>query len=820
MPTCPSCGEPKVPGEFCVRCGAPQDAPPGPSRHRTQFAAAPAQRRLAPWLVSTLFPHLPRHAERAFHLALGAGVVLVAGLAVAGLYPVALLSAALLMPVLTGLYFFDVDVRGGEPPWAWLVTFGWGAAVGAAAGALSRWSAPGSSALLDRTSTFHAVVGGVALPAGALLAALLGPALLLRRPRFSTALDGATLAAASAATCAACQAAVSGVGLLGAGLRPAGALAPWLERLLAIGVATPVLMMSAGGGAGAALWLRYRAPVKDRRALGWLGSPPAAVGLGCGLLALGAVGETVLAAGAWLAWLVVLDLVALVLLRRAIHVGLLEEAAERPIGADLVCANCGQPTPMHAFCAHCGIAQAALPRHHQGRLSAGGPFRAHRRLAALVAGSVVVLAIGFPVVVIAAPAARAPRCPLHRRCGRPPVVPVAPPASAAAPRYVSWRSAGLGYRLRYLSSQWQAGTSDARSLTLQAPDGVSQLTVSASTAAPPAAVAAQAAALGGQLLGVTSDAASADEILGPAVGERPGVSEILDGTTVSPQGPQTPVRAEIMAAAQRRSHDHRHRAHLGHERHRARTDPARGRRRHRLGGLAVIVRRGFVAVLVAGLIAGCGSTARGPSVPGPRPAPAHPDPRLLSRPAPSRRPAPGHDSLHRRRHGARALPGPVRRPLRAARACSARARGAAARPRRHRPARLPTAHGAAGAGAGRGDREPARRAAPRGNRPPDPGRRPPQHPARPGLAGERGDGPRNGAGVASARGGAGRPHARRRGPRLRHRAAVAGGHRRSRPADRHHRLLRLRPLRPGGVLAPVRAPGRGSVAHLGRRRDV
>jgi ribosomal protein L32 len=549
VPTCPSCGEPTAPGRFCVRCGAPQDGHQGPSRHRTQFAAAPSQRRLAPWLVSTLFPHLPRHAERAFHLALGAGVVIVAGLAIGGLYPVALLSAALLMPVLTGLYFFDVDVGGGEPLWAWMLTFGWGAAVGAGAGLISRWAAPGSSALLDRASAFHAVVGGIALPAGALLASLAGPALLLRRPRFRTALDGATLCAAGASTCAALQAAVTGIGVLAGGVRPAGALAPWVERLLALGVATPVLMMSAGGGAGAALWLRYRAPVKDRRALGRLGSPAAAVALGCLLVAAGAVGETVLPAGGWLAWLVLLDLAAIVLLRRAIHIGLLEEAAERPIGPEIVCANCGQPTPQHAFCARCGVSQAALPRHHQGRLAAGGPFRAHRRLAVLVAGSLAVLAIGFPVVVIAAPAPRAPRCSLHVRCGRPPVLPVAPTLTpAAAPRYLSWRSAALGFRARYLSSQWQAGARSPTTLTLEAPDGLSQLTVSGSTTPPPAALAARASALGSKLLGVTADTTTADEILGPAVGERPGVSEVVNGTTVSPQGPQTPVRAELMSA--------------------------------------------------------------------------------------------------------------------------------------------------------------------------------------------------------------------------------------------------------------------------------
>ncbi|MBV9473126.1 MAG: hypothetical protein JO206_09155, partial [Solirubrobacterales bacterium] len=115
MHDCPTCGQPTPAGNYCVRCGAPQDLRLGRSRQRRQFAAAPRERRNAPWLVSTLFPQLPRHSERHFHIALAGGAALVIALGVLRLFAIALIGAALLMPLLTALYFYDVDIYEGEP---------------------------------------------------------------------------------------------------------------------------------------------------------------------------------------------------------------------------------------------------------------------------------------------------------------------------------------------------------------------------------------------------------------------------------------------------------------------------------------------------------------------------------------------------------------------------------------------------------------------------------------------------------------------------------------------------------------------------------
>jgi hypothetical protein len=206
------------------------------------------------------------------------------------------------------------------------------------------------------------LVNGVWLPLAGLALLLVGPLSLLRIRRFHEVLDGATFGAVAGASFAGAEAITYGVDLLPQGLRPGGAVLPWLWRLLSLAVAQPVLTMSAAAMICASLWLRYRAPVREAGDLGPLGHPAVAALLGAVLVAGGAVGSTFLPAGWWLLWLVAFDLVALVILRQIIHVGLLEESAERSIGPPFICPNCGETTARHTFCGHCGISLQALPK--------------------------------------------------------------------------------------------------------------------------------------------------------------------------------------------------------------------------------------------------------------------------------------------------------------------------------------------------------------------------------------------------------------------------------------------------------------------------
>ncbi|MFL5822331.1 MAG: hypothetical protein ACJ764_02700 [Solirubrobacteraceae bacterium] len=366
MRVCGSCGGDTPEGEFCVRCGAPLIDFSGHSRTRSHFAAAPHEHVALPAVVSSLFPHLPRTSHLAFRLALLLGTVVIVVLAVARLFPVALIGAAVMFPLLVVLYLFDVNVYEDEPLWAMALTMAWGAIAGVAFGLLALAATPTAASLFVDGTSQYVVVQGLVLPFCGLLVLLAGPLLLLRYHRFNSVLDGVTFGAATAAAFSGAQVITYGFHVLGNGLRPAGALAPWIWRLLSLGVAMPVLMMGAAAAACAALWLRYRAPARDAEALGPLGHPAVALPAAAVVVMAGAVAETFLSAGAWLAWLLVLDLVVIVLLRRAIHVGLLEESLDIPIGPEFSCPNCGEMTARHTFCGHCGISLQALPKTASG----------------------------------------------------------------------------------------------------------------------------------------------------------------------------------------------------------------------------------------------------------------------------------------------------------------------------------------------------------------------------------------------------------------------------------------------------------------------
>jgi hypothetical protein len=283
-------------------------------------------------LISTLFPRLPRDSHRSYRLALGLGSVTIVVLAALRLFPVALIAAALLLPLLVALYLVDVNVYGDEPVWALSLTMGWGAVAGVGFGLLALAVAPSAASVVVNGASQYLLVQGLVLPFCGFFVLLLGPLVLLRYQHFNAVLDGVTFGASTGAAFGGAQAITYSAHLIGAGLRPGGAVLPWIWRLLSLGLGMPIVTMGAAAVACAALWLRYRAPVRDARALGALGHPALALPLAGLLVAGAAVGETFLSAGGWLVWLVVFDVFAISLLRLTIHVGLLEESAARSPG--------------------------------------------------------------------------------------------------------------------------------------------------------------------------------------------------------------------------------------------------------------------------------------------------------------------------------------------------------------------------------------------------------------------------------------------------------------------------------------------------------
>jgi hypothetical protein len=360
MTHCPNCDHDVPEGGHCVRCGEPLGGAGSPKRG---FPAAPTERTVRPALVSTLFPQLPSDDMNDYRLALVGGSAIVLGLGLAGMFPLGLVAAAMLVPLLTTVYLYDVDVYEDQPAFVTAFTLVWGLLAGVGVALLARTVSPTGADAFAQSGDASAVVTVVLLPLLAVVLAIGGPALvLLPNRRFNDVLDGAAFGAASAAALVGAEVVVYGFNLLGDGLTPGGDTLPWLLRLLSIAVLVPVINMAACGSACATLWLRFRGPGHDRGALGVLGSPLVALPLAGAVAVLAALGQRELPIGAWLATLVVLAGLTLVWLRMTLRIGLLQEASEKPIGPDVTCPNCGSQTPEHTFCSTCGISLQATPK--------------------------------------------------------------------------------------------------------------------------------------------------------------------------------------------------------------------------------------------------------------------------------------------------------------------------------------------------------------------------------------------------------------------------------------------------------------------------
>jgi hypothetical protein len=354
---CHHCGHSVPPLRYCVRCGWLQDH----AGRRHEFAAHPGEPARALRLFSTLFPHLPQAGYDSFRHAFALGIAVVAVLVIAGLFPLALVAAAILVPVLFVLYFIEADLYERAPLTIIAATLVWGALIGLFLGSAARLAS--GSAAADSTSNLAAAVPGAVVLAllGAALATI-APLALIRHRAFNDVLDGATFGAISGAVYASTAAVVRAADLLRAGLHPGGDPLPWLVRLATLGIAEPILVAATVGSVCAAFWLRFRAPVRDRNALGWLGVPAIALLAGVALLAGAAAARVVLDLTGGLLTTTVAAGGGLIWLRATIHVGLLEEANEAEIGPPVRCANCGHLTPGHTFCGWCGVSLQAQPK--------------------------------------------------------------------------------------------------------------------------------------------------------------------------------------------------------------------------------------------------------------------------------------------------------------------------------------------------------------------------------------------------------------------------------------------------------------------------
>ncbi len=215
------------------------------------------------------------------------GLVVLLGLVAVGAFPAALVGAAVLVPALMLLYVYSIDVYEGTPSAVIAFTLVWGIAWGIVFG-LAIHAAAGRPGLPDRIGT-GIVALGVIVPLLGGAAMLAGPLILLRDRRYNDVLDGATFGVTSAVAFVGAQVIAGSLDLFAGGLTPVGEPLPWVGRILAIAVALPVVAAGAIGSAAGAFSLRYRAPVRDRAALGIAGRPAVAVVLAGSLLVAAAL---------------------------------------------------------------------------------------------------------------------------------------------------------------------------------------------------------------------------------------------------------------------------------------------------------------------------------------------------------------------------------------------------------------------------------------------------------------------------------------------------------------------------------------------------
>ena len=178
-----------------------------------------------------------------------------------------------------------------------------------------------------------------------------GPLVLLRDRRFNDVVDGATFGVASAVAFVGAQVIAGSIDLFADGPTPVGEPLPWIARILAIAVALPVVAAGAIGSAvgrvlaplpraASATGRRWASPAVRRSRARWRRpcwsrrpSPPICPGRSSTSRSSSALAA-----------------VALLWLRRVLHLGLLEEAFEIEIGDEVVCANCGQAdAPPHVL---------------------------------------------------------------------------------------------------------------------------------------------------------------------------------------------------------------------------------------------------------------------------------------------------------------------------------------------------------------------------------------------------------------------------------------------------------------------------------------
>ena len=244
------------------------------------------------------------------------------------------------------------------------------------------------AATLQSQTTSHAVLwNGVLIPLIGLALVMAGPLVLLRYRKFNDVLDGVTFGGACAVVFAGAELLTHSSTFLAAGLEPPGLVTPWTVRLLTLGIAVPILAAaSVGAASGVALAALPRAGARPGAARGARASRRRGAARGRAARRQRAAPALPRPLGRARGGARRSTFAALVWLRQLIHLGLLEEAAEIEVGPaaalpELRPARRRATRSAHTAASRCG----RLPKTDRGHRRSGGGRRAGSPSGSLVA---------------------------------------------------------------------------------------------------------------------------------------------------------------------------------------------------------------------------------------------------------------------------------------------------------------------------------------------------------------------------------------------------------------------------------------------------
>lgn len=373
---CSTCSRANPPAaRYCSGCGAVVG---GQHQHRG-YAVAPNESVASFALVSTVMPYASAQSARTYKLALLIGIAIPILSVLFGQPSFALVTAAVLVPVVFILYLYDVNLWEDQPIPVVIATIILSAAFGV--GLTLLLQAPVFADLIGFASgtpgTFNLwafLIPCVIAPVVGVILMLIGPLVLASRPAFDDLMDGLTFGIVSGVSFAAATTLTVNWTIIGSSSNAPQAVSFWLPVIVNAALLTPIVFGCAVGIAAAefsglgegydGFTGRFLARVVEAMVLLILFEG--------GLYFTGLVGGTTgLILG--LLWALVITGLAILrmrtVLQRALLEGALEAAAREQSskwasGPDDFCAECEMPLLVDAlFCISCGASVRARARN-------------------------------------------------------------------------------------------------------------------------------------------------------------------------------------------------------------------------------------------------------------------------------------------------------------------------------------------------------------------------------------------------------------------------------------------------------------------------